>query len=134
MVWIIRFVLIFVVTYFFMFIAKSLMRRVFNIEKESEGSPSQNYVKQRHQKVDKKFKDYSVVILFIILIVNLVYFAKSHYLFIIAVFIFTFIRMLIKAFFERKYSKHPKQSILTLTEMFVLLLVLIIILKFNLLY
>ncbi|QUW22680.1 DUF4181 domain-containing protein [Sporosarcina sp. Marseille-Q4063] len=65
---------------------------------------------------------------------DLVYFPESYNLFIVTVLVFTFIRMLIRAFFEWKYSKYLKQFILTLTETFILLAALIVFAKFNLLY
>lgn len=135
MIWFfLRLVLIFIVTFALMYIAKSLMRMIFNIPKVSEDDPSQNYVKQLHREVDKPFKDYSLVILFVVLVIDLVYFSNSFNLFIITVLIFTFIRMMIRAFFEWKYSKYPKQFVLTLTEIFILLAVVIVVAKFNLLY
>ncbi|QUW22608.1 DUF4181 domain-containing protein [Sporosarcina sp. Marseille-Q4063] len=135
MIWFfLRLALIFIVTFALIYIAKSLMRRMFNIPKVSEDDSSRNYVKQLHREVDKPFRDYSLVILFLVLVVDLVYFPESYNLFIITVLIFTFIRMMIRAFFEWKYSKYPKQFILTLTEIFILLVVVIVVAKFNLLY
>jgi len=135
MIWsFLRVALIFVVIFILMSTAKSLVRRIFNIENVSEDSPSRNYVKQLHQEVDKPFINYSLVILFVVLVVDLVYFPESYNLFIVTVLVFTFIRMLIRAFFEWKYSKYPKQFILTLTEIFILLAAVIVVAKFNLLY
>lgn len=135
MIWFfLRFALIFIVTFDLMYIGKSLMRRMFNIPKVSEDDPSRNYVKQLHLEVDKPFRDYSFVFLFLFLVVNLVYFPESYYLIIITVIIFAFVRMTIKVFFEWKYSKYPKQFILTLTEIFILLVVVIVVAKFTLLY
>lgn len=135
MIWfLLRFALIFIVTFVSINIAKYLMRRIFNIAKVSEDDPSRNYMKQLHRKVDKPFRDYALVILFIVLVVNLVYFPESYHLSILAVVIFTLIRMTIQAFFEWKYAKYPRQFILTLTEIFILLVVVVIVAKFNLLY
>lgn len=135
MIWFfLRLALIFIVTFALIYIAKSLMRRMFNIPKVSEDDPSRNYVKQVHREVDKPFRDYSLVIMFLVLVVDLVYFPETYDLIIITVLIFTFIRMMIRAFFEWKYSKYPKQFILTLTEVFILLVVVIVVAKFNLLY
>ncbi|QUW22684.1 DUF4181 domain-containing protein [Sporosarcina sp. Marseille-Q4063] len=135
MIWFfLRIALIFVVIFILMSTAKSLARRIFNIEKVSEDSPSRNYVKQLHQEVDKPFINYSLVILFVVLVVDLVYFPESYNLFIVTVLVFTFIRMLIRAFFEWKYSKYPKQFFLTLTEIVILLAAVIVVAKFNLLY
>lgn len=135
MIWfVLRLALIFIVSFAIIYIAKSLIRRMFNIPKVSEDDPSRNYVKQLHREVDKPFKDYSLVIIFLVLVVDLLYFPESYNLIIITVLILTFIRMMIRAFFEWKYSKYPKQFILTLTEIFILLVVVIVVAKFNLLY
>ncbi|WP_313238391.1 DUF4181 domain-containing protein [Sporosarcina ureae] len=135
MIWIfLKLAIIFIVTFALMYVAKSLMRRMFDIPKVSEDDPSRNYVKQLHREVDKPFRDYSFVILFLVLVVDLVYVSESYNLFIVTVIIFVFVRMMIRAFFEWKYSKFPKQFILTLTEIFVLLVVVIVVVKFNLLY
>lgn len=135
MIWFfLRLALIFIVTFALIYIAKSVMRRMFNIQKVSEDDPSRNYVKQLHREVDKPFRDYSLVVLFLVLVIDLVYFSESFNLIIITVLIFTFIRMMIRAFFEWKYFKYPKQFILTLTEIFILLVVVIVVAKFNLLY
>lgn len=135
MIWFfLRLALIFIVTFILINIAKFLVRKIFNIQKVSEDDPSQNYVEQRHREVDKPFRDYSLVILFVILVVNLIYFPESYNLIMISVLTFAFIRMMIKAFFEWKYAKYPRQFILTLTDIVILLVVVIIVVKFNLLY
>lgn len=126
--------LIFMVTFVLINLARSLIRKICKIEKVSEDDPSQNYVEQRHREVDKPFKDYGLVILFIILVVDLIYFAESNNIFISAVLTFAFIRMIIKAFFEWKYAKYQRQFILTLTDIVILLAVVIVVVKFNLLY
>jgi len=135
MIWFfLKLALIFIVTYALMYIAKSFMRRMFYIPNVSEDDPSRNYVKQLHWEVDKPFRDYSLVILFLVLVVDFVYLSESNNLFIVTVIIFAFVRMMIRAFLEWKYSKIPKQFILTLTEIFVLLVIVIVVAKFNLFY
>mgnify|MGYP002508185795 CR=1 FL=1 len=129
-----RLVLIFIITFVFMYIAKYMMRKMFNISQVSDDDPSRNYVEQRHREVDKPFKDYSFVILFVVLVINLVYFPESNRLLVIAVLLFIFLRMMIKAFFEWKYFEYPKQFILTLTEAIILIVVVVIVVKFDLLY
>lgn len=126
--------LIFIVTFVLINLARSLIRKICKIEKVSEDDSSQNYVEQRHREVDKPFRDYSLVILFVILVVNLIYFPESYNLIMISVLTFAFIRMMIKAFFEWKYAKYPRQFILTLTDIVILLAVVIVVVKFNLLY
>lgn len=128
----IKFALIVVVIFIAMYIAKAIIRKVFHIEKPNQES-SYEYVNPLHKQVNRTYRNFAVVILFLILIVNVVYFDESYYLFIGAMFISTLIQMAIRAFFEWKHSNYPKQSILTLTEMFVFIVAVVIILQFNLL-
>lgn len=125
-----KYVLIFVMLYAARCLLKSLLRRIFTIQKDLY---STNYVQQRFNEVDTKVKNYSIIVLLVALVMDVAYFEESYF-FIITVFLYTFIRMAIKAYYERKYSKDPRQSILTFSDLFVLTIALIIILKYNLLY
>ncbi|GKV70212.1 hypothetical protein NCCP2716_27100 [Sporosarcina sp. NCCP-2716] len=128
----VRYIVVFLVIAIFMWAAKTIVRKAFGIPKEPEGSRTQNYVKQRFDEVDQQVKNYTWVVLFAVLVVNVAYFPQS-YAFIIAVFLYTATRMLIKAYIERKYSTVPRQALVTITELAVLTASLIIILNFNLL-
>lgn len=129
----IRYVLIIVVIFVAMLFAKVLMRKVFRIEKVSGEAASYKYVNPLHRQVNKTYRNFAVVILFVILIVDVVYFDESLYLFIGALFLSTLTQMLMKAFFEWKYAKTPKQFLLTLTEIVVLVVAVVVVLQFGLL-
>ena len=129
----VKLVVLFIVTFALMHMAKFFMRKIFHLPTIREDDPSRNYVRQRHELVDKPFRDYAYVILFILLIVNLMYFPASNQLLPAAVLLLLFLRMSIKAFFEWKYFKYPKQYLLTITEIVVLFIVIMTVMKFDLL-
>ncbi len=133
MVWI-KFGLIIAVIFICIFIAKILVRKIFNIEKAKKEFFTYNYINELHRKVDKSYRLFSTVILFIAIIVIFTYFERFYYLVFVAVFISIFLEFLMRAFFEWKYSKYPKESILTLTELFIFLLATILVLQFDLLF
>jgi predicted PurR-regulated permease PerM len=65
--------------------------------------------------------------------VLLFYYPDLIYLFLFAVVAFMVLDYLVRAFFEWKYTQYPKQAILTLTEMGLILLAIIIVVEFKLL-
>jgi len=50
------------------------------------------------------------------------YFEEFNYLILIAVIIFAVLDCLVRTFFEWRYTQYPKQSLLTLTEMLLILI------------
>ncbi|GEM_PF-4794095 len=128
----VRYIVVFLVIAIVMWTAKAIVRKAFGITSEPEGSRTQNYVKQRFDEVDQQVKNYAWVVLFAVLVVNVAYFPQS-YAFIIAVFLYTATRMLIKAYIERTYSAVSRQALVTITELAVLTMSLIVILNYNLL-
>ncbi|WP_153723166.1 DUF4181 domain-containing protein [Sporosarcina cascadiensis] len=132
MVWIwMKAGLVAALTFLGMFIAQTLMRKIFDIERRYEDASSDNHINQSYRKIDKILRDYSIVIVFIVLVAGIVYFEESFNLVLIVAFILVSVRMLVKAFFEWKYSAYPKQAILTLSEMAVLFIMVIMILQTN---
>lgn len=61
------------------------------------------------------------------------YYEDLIYLTLIAVIVFMVLDYMVRAFFEWKYTQYPKQSILTLSEMFFILIAIIIVFEFKLL-
>lgn len=55
------------------------------------------------------------------------YYEDLIYLTLIAVIVFMVLDYMVRAFFEWKYTQYPKQSILTLSEMFFILIAIIIV-------
>lgn len=133
MIWI-KFALIVVVTLCCIFLTKAILRKVFHIERLKKERFSNHYVNDLHRKVDKVFRLVSTIVLFSTFIVTLIYFEESYYVIFIAILLSTLLESCIKAFFEWKYSKSPKQSILTLAEGAILLAAVIIVVQFDLLF
>ncbi len=131
MIWM-KFVLMIVAVFIVMFTAKALMRQIFNIERINEDAFAR-YVDEKHRLIDKRIREYTMVFLFIALIITVVYVEESVYWFMLIVVMTTSLRMSVRAFFEWKYSKYPKQAILTLTEIGVLFIAVVVIWRFNLL-
>ena len=65
--------------------------------------------------------------------VLLFYFEDLISLIFIATIVLMVLDYLVRAFFEWKYTQYPKQSILTLTEMFLILIAIIIVIELKLL-
>lgn len=133
MIWM-KFAFIVAVTLICIFFAKILLRKVFKIERLKKERFTNHYVNDLHRKVDKVFRLVSTIILLSTFVVTILYFEESYQIIFIAFLIFILVESLIKAFFEWKYSKSPKQSILTVAEGAILLLAAIIVLQFDLLF
>ena len=127
MLWI-KFALIVGIVFVCIFIAKLLFRKIFKIKKEFF---SHNHINELHKKVDKGLKLFSTVTMGLLLGVMWFYFEVFSYLFFIAIIFFAVLDYLVRAFFEWKYTQYPKQSILTLTEMFLILIAAVVVFQFN---
>ena len=125
MFWI-KYLLIVILVLVCIFIAKLLLRKLFKIEKVKKEFFSNNYINELHRKVDKGLRLSSAVTMILLLGLMWFEFEEFNYLFLIAVILFTMFDYLVRAFFEWRYTQYPKQSILTLTEMFLILIAIII--------
>lgn len=132
MFWI-KFVLIVMIVLAFVSIVKFLLRKILKIEKVKKEFYSYYHINDLHRKVDKWTRNISVITLITLLSIQLFYFENLTYLFSIGIVFFMILEYTIRAFFELKYSEHPKQAILTLTEMFLVLTAIIIVFQFQLL-
>ena len=130
MLWI-KFALIVGIVFVCIFIAKLLLRKIFKIKKVKKEFFSHNHINELHKKVDKGLKLFSTVTMVLLLGVMWFYFEVFSYLFFIAIIFFAVLDYLVRAFFEWKYTQYPKQSILTLTEMFLILIAAIVVFQFN---
>lgn len=113
-------------------VVRLFLRKTFNIEKEEKAFFSYNYINDFHKKIDWAIRITSIITL-IITFYLIIYQDYSLNLFLIALVIFTGIDYAVRAFFEWRYTQNPKQSILTISEMFILVIALIIIIQFDLL-
>ena len=116
MFWI-KFGLIAVFAFILISIVKYLLRNLLKIEKLKKQFFSFNHVNELHRKIDKGLRIFSTITLITLSYVLLFYYEDLIYLFFIPIIVFMVLDSLVKAFFEWKYTKNPKESILTLTEM-----------------
>ncbi|WP_313235536.1 DUF4181 domain-containing protein [Sporosarcina ureae] len=112
---------------------KVLLRKLLKIEKVKKELFSFDHINEVHRKIDKGLRIVSPISLITLFTILLFYYEDFIYLFFFAVMAFTILDYMIKAFFEWKYTLYPKQSILTLTEMLVIIGAVIIVIQFNLL-
>ncbi|WP_342543640.1 DUF4181 domain-containing protein [Paenisporosarcina sp. FSL H8-0542] len=132
MFWV-KFGLIAIIVFVLISIVKLLLRKLLKIEKVKKELFSYNHINDLHRKIEKGLRIFSAIALILLSCVLLYYFEDLIYLVLIAVIVFMVLDYLVRAFFEWKYTQYPKQSILTLTEMFLILIAIIIVIEFKLL-
>ncbi len=103
------------------------------MEKVKKEFFSFNYVNESHRKIDKGLRTFSAIILLILTCALVFFYPDFIYLFLIAIITFTVLDYMIRAFFEWKYTQYPKEAILTLTEMGLIVLAIILVIEFKLL-
>lgn len=126
-----NFVLLVLIVFIFISVVKLILKRTFKIEVEKKKFFSYNHINKLHGKIDWTIRIFSSFTL-IILLYLILYQGYSIYFFLIAMAIFTGTEYIVQAIFEWKYSQNPKQSILTISEMVILIIAIIIIIQFNL--
>ncbi|RIW28707.1 DUF4181 domain-containing protein [Bacillus salacetis] len=99
-------------------IAKLILRKVFHIEKVKKKFFSNNYINDRHRKIDKWIRTISTIMFVFLILLQINYFEEATYLFASGVLSILILEYSVRLFFEWKYSSQPKQAILTFTEMF----------------
>ncbi|MCM3393238.1 DUF4181 domain-containing protein [Cytobacillus oceanisediminis] len=113
-------------------VVKLCLRKTLNIEKEKKEFFSYNHINKLHRKIDWSLRISSIItnlnFLYLVLFQSF-----SIELWVFALVIFVVLDYGIKAFFEWKYSQNPKQSILTISEMFLLLIFIVIVFQLDLL-
>ena len=112
-------------------IARMLVRKFFNIVRVNEETPEDYYSKRSQRKVDNILREYSSVLLVIVLVMAIVSFDGSFSLVLIAAYGLLAVRELVKAYLEWNYSDHPKQAIVTITDVVVFSGIVIAILQTN---
>ena len=113
-------------------VVKFLLRKIFKIEKQKTEWFSYNHVNKTHQKVDRVVRILSVIVL--IVISYLVIFKEYSIIFyLIPIVLLMVIDYMVRAFFEWKYSDHPKQAILTIGEMVFFAIALALTIQYDLL-
>jgi hypothetical protein len=132
MFWV-KFGLIAIIVFVLISIVKLLLRKLLKIEKVKKELFSYNHINELHRKIEKGLRIFSTIALILLSYVLLFYFEDLIDLVLIAVIVFMVLDYMVRAFFEWKYTQYPKQSILTLTEMFLILIAIIIVIEFKLL-
>ncbi|MCZ8535392.1 DUF4181 domain-containing protein [Psychrobacillus psychrodurans] len=132
MFWI-KFGLIVIIVFVIISIVKLLLRNLLKIDKVKKEFFSFNYINELHRKIDKGLRIFSAITLITLSFVMFFYYEDLIYLTLIAVIVFMVLDYMVRAFFEWKYTQYPKQSILTLSEMFLILIAIIIVFEFKLL-
>ncbi len=108
---------------------KLILRKVLKIEKEKKPFFSYNHLNDLHRKIDWGIRITSAIT---IIITNILVVTENYpnYFLLIPIFLIG-LDYPVRAFFERKYSKNPKQYILTLSEGVLIFLALVIVIQFN---
>lgn len=109
---------------------KFFLRKVFKIEKEKTEFFSYNHINDLHKKVDWCVRIGSAIVS--IAVIYLVIFNEYPVtLYLVLLVLLTTADFSVRAIFEWKYSENPKQAILTVSEMSVLVIALILIFQFD---
>ena len=124
--------LLLVVLFILISLLKFSLRKLFKIKKEKKELFSYNHINKLHQKVDWFVRGVTMLALVVILYLTM-FKGYPVSFFLIALILLTAIDYSVRTFFEWKYSDNPKQSILTIAEMAVLVLVFAAVFQFDLL-
>lgn len=131
MLWI-KFSLIILIVFILISIVKLLLRKLLNLKKVKEAFFSFYHINDLHRKVDQATRFFSTILILLSAILAY-YYEDLIYLMLITAIISLVCHCIVKAFFEWKYTQYPKQSIITLTEMFLVLIAIVIVIEFQLL-
>ncbi|MEL3971663.1 DUF4181 domain-containing protein [Rossellomorea oryzaecorticis] len=101
-------------------IVKLVLRKLFKIEKVKREWFSYNHINELHGKIDMWIGVITSISLVSFSWFLLFYNEDLMYLFLIVAGFFTMVDYGVKAFFEWKHSEFPKQAILTMAEMTIL--------------
>ena len=108
---------------------KLILRKVLKIEKEKNSFFSYNHLNDLHRKIDWGIRISSVITI-ITTNILVVFENYPNYFLLLPIFLIG-LDYPVRAFFERKYAKNPKQYMLTLSEGVLMLLAIVIFIQFN---
>ncbi|EGA91418.1 hypothetical protein GPDM_01085 [Planococcus donghaensis MPA1U2] len=111
---------------------KWVLRKIFNIEKPKREWFSYNHINKLHEKVDRIVRIVTTIVMLGVLY-TAIYQESTFIWFLVAWFLVAVVDYSVRAFFEWKYSDHPKEAILTLGELGLLVIVTAVVLQFDLL-
>lgn len=127
-----KFALIAMIVFALISLVKFILRKTLKIEKVKKEFFSNNYINDLHRKVDKWVGRLTGLILPIIILV-LINNEAFHYLLIVGMIFTSMLDYGVKAFFEYRYSEVPKQAILTVTEWFMVMTAVVVVLQLGVL-
>lgn len=127
-----KFVLIAVIVFALISLIKFILRKTLKIEKVKKEFFSNNYINELHRKVDKWVRRLTGLTLAILILVQINNEA-FNYLLIVGLIFTSMLDYGVKAFFEYRYSEVPKQAILTLAELFLVLTAVLVVLEWGVL-
>jgi hypothetical protein len=125
----VKFSLLAIIVFVIISIVTFLLRKIFKVEKVKRTFFSYNHINDSHRKVDKWMRTFTGITLMILAILVINY-KDLSYLYLIGVITLLTVDYAIRAFFEMAYSEHPKQAILTLAEMFLMLFAILIVFQY----
>jgi hypothetical protein len=124
-----KFGLIAIIVFVLISTVKFFLRKIFKVEKVKRKFLSYNHINDSHRKVDKWVRTFTGITL-VILAILVINYEDLTYLYLIGVITLLTVDYAIRAFFEMKYSEYPKQAILTLAEMFLMLIAILIVFQY----
>lgn len=130
MVWL-KFVGFILVVAFIISLVNAVLRKIFEIEKTREGLFPFNSVSKLHRRIDSTIHAIAAVV-YIISFYLIVSKGYSVDIFLVSMILFTIMDHSVQAIFEWKYSQIPKQAILTISEMSLVVIALILTIHFDL--
>jgi hypothetical protein len=116
----IKFSIVVIIVFILISIVKLVLRKLFKIEKIKREWFSYNHINDLHGKIDKWIRITTTVNMIVFSWVLVFYGKDLLYLFLIGVVFFAVVDYGVRAFFEWKHSEYPKQAILTVAEMLIL--------------
>jgi hypothetical protein len=125
----VKFSLVTIIVFVLISIVKFLLRKIFKIEKVKKDFFSYNHINELHRKVDKWIRTITLITLTILGVLAIYNEHLTHFYLIGVVFLLA-MDYAVRAFFEFKYSEYPKQAILTLSEMVLMLTSILIVFQF----
>ncbi|TDL32804.1 DUF4181 domain-containing protein [Jeotgalibacillus sp. S-D1] len=113
-------------------IIKVILRKLFKIEKERKFFFSYNHINELHRKIDWAVRLTSMIVSIVIMTLVIIEDHSVNLMLITWIFLIV-LDYTVSVFFEWNYSQNPKQSILTISEGSLFIIVLVIVLEFDLL-
>lgn len=110
---------------------KLYLKRVLKLDKVKRAYFFNHHVNNVHKKIDWSFRLVSTVIL-LILTYMMMYQDFSIHLFLGVAAIIGGVNLVIRAFFEWKYSENPKQALFTINDLVILIIAVISVMQFEL--